>query len=115
MNSEGIKYWGYGGDYEKSTDHNDGDFCCNGIVFPDGTPKPAMFTCKYVYQPIEFSLVDSLSLCISLRNRNFHKTTEIIAIRGKSRTKVVSCRKVIFVCLYLHPGILPKFTFQRKK
>ena len=71
----GVKSWGYGGDYERDTDPNSGNFCCNGIVSPDGTPKPAMWTCKYVYQPIEFAMVDKDVLRVSLKNRNFHRTT----------------------------------------
>jgi ABC-type uncharacterized transport system ATPase subunit len=72
----GVKSWGYGGDYERDTDPNSGNFCCNGIVSPDGTPKPAMWTCKYVYQPVEFTMMDKEGLRISLKNRNFHRSTE---------------------------------------
>ena len=36
---EGGKYWGYGGDFEKPEDHNDGNFLINGMLFPDKTPK----------------------------------------------------------------------------
>ena len=75
----GVKSWGYGGDYERDTDPNSGNFCCNGIVSPDGTPKPAMWTCKYVYQPIEFAMVDKDVLRVSLKNRNFHRTTRSYA------------------------------------
>ena len=76
IDSAGVKNWGYGGDYEKPSDVNDGNFCINGVVAPDGTPKPAMWTCKYVYQPIEFTAVDLNSFRIALKNRNFHKSTE---------------------------------------
>ena len=72
----GVKSWGYGGDYERETDPNSGNFCCNGIVSPDGSPKPAMWTCKYVYQPIEFTMLDKEGLRIGLKNRNFHRSTE---------------------------------------
>jgi beta-galactosidase len=72
----GVKSWGYGGDYERDTDPNSGNFCCNGVVSPDGTPKPAMWTCKYVYQPVEFMMMDKEGLRISLKNRNFHRSTE---------------------------------------
>jgi beta-galactosidase len=72
----GVKSWGYGGDYERDTDPNSGNFCCNGIVSPDGTPKPAMWTCRYVYQPVEFTMLDKEELRLSLKNRNFHRSTE---------------------------------------
>ena len=76
VDANGVKNWGYGGDYERPSDMNDGNFCINGVVAPDCTPKPAMWTCKYVYQPIEFSAIDLDSFRISLKNRNFHKSTE---------------------------------------
>ena len=76
IDADGIKNWGYGGDYERPTDVNSGNFCINGIVAPDCTPKPAMWTCKYVYQPIEFTAVDLNSFTLSLKNRNFHRSSE---------------------------------------
>ena len=73
--ADGVKNWGYGGDYERKTDPNDGNFCINGVVAPDCTPKPAMWTCKYVYQPVEITAVDMNNMKISLKNRNFHLST----------------------------------------
>ena len=41
--------WGYGGDFG---DHpNDVNFCCNGMVNPDRTPKPQLWDAKRVMQP----------------------------------------------------------------
>ena len=73
---QGVKDWGYGGDYEKDTDPNSGDFCCNGLILPDCTPKPALWTCKYVCQPVEFTAVDMSGYRINVKNRNFHASTE---------------------------------------
>lgn len=47
----GISFWAYGGDYGDKP--NDGNFCCNGILAPDQTPKPALWECKHVFQPVE--------------------------------------------------------------
>ena len=70
---EGGKYWGYGGDFEKPEDHNDGNFLINGMLFPDKTPKPAMETCRYIYQPVAFDFHDGK---VRITNRNFHSSTE---------------------------------------
>ena len=70
----GRKYWAYGGDFERPTDHNDGNFLINGLLFPDRTPKPALETCKYIYQPIEFTADDLSKFRIILKNRNFFAT-----------------------------------------
>lgn len=72
----GQKYWAYGGDFERPTDHNDGNFLINGLLFPDRSPKPALETCKYIYQPIEFKANDLSSGQISIKNRNFFATSD---------------------------------------
>jgi beta-galactosidase len=44
------EYWAYGGDY--GDEPNDVNFCCNGLVWPDRTPHPAMYEFKKVAQPV---------------------------------------------------------------
>jgi beta-galactosidase len=47
----GVKYWKYGGDFDdEPTDY---DFCLNGILFPDQTPKPVMADCKQLFCPVK--------------------------------------------------------------
>lgn len=75
--ADGREYWAYGGDYEPEGVHNDGNFCINGIVNPDRSEKPGLIECKYVFQPIEFTMVDSMKNIIGVRNRNFFTTTEV--------------------------------------
>ena len=54
---EGEKYWAYGGDYGPPGEMpSDGNFLCNGLVFPDRTPHPALEEVKKVYQHIRFSM-----------------------------------------------------------
>ena len=48
-------YWAYGGDFGDYP--NDGSFCCNGVVLPDGTPTAKSFNMKGVYQPIDIQLL----------------------------------------------------------
>lgn len=35
-----VQTWGYGGDFEEPV--TDGNFCVNGVIWPDRTPHPAM-------------------------------------------------------------------------
>jgi beta-galactosidase len=42
--------WAYGGDFGDLP--NDGDFCADGVVFPDRTPKPAMYEHRELAAPI---------------------------------------------------------------
>ena len=53
--SQGGKYWKYGGDFGDSP--SDYDFCLNGIMFPDQTTKPAMEECKYLFCPVKIKAV----------------------------------------------------------
>lgn len=52
--SEGRPYWTYGGDYGNNMP-SDGNFVCNGIIFPDMTPQPGIWEVKYAYQYVRFS------------------------------------------------------------
>ena len=53
---QGGKYWKYGGDFgDVPADY---DFCLNGILFPDQTPKPAMEECKKIFAPLCFTEVN---------------------------------------------------------
>ncbi len=72
----GKVFWKYGGDFEKPTDHNDSNFCINGVINADKSIKPAMWECKYVCQPIEFTAVDMAAGKIKVKNRNFYLTTD---------------------------------------
>ncbi len=47
----GTAYWAYGGDFNDYP--NDGDFCINGMVFPDRTPQPELLEAKKVFQYVK--------------------------------------------------------------
>ena len=38
---------------------HDSDFCINGLIWPDRTPHPALWECKYLKQPLKIALVES--------------------------------------------------------
>lgn len=44
-----VKY-GYGGDFGER--HNDGNFCMDGLVYPDRTPHTGLLELKQVYRPV---------------------------------------------------------------
>ena len=66
----GKSYWTYGGDYGDKP--NDGNFCINGIVAPDQTPKPALWECKKIFQSITTSVVNLENYQFSVYNRHSH-------------------------------------------
>ena len=64
----GEEYWAYGGDFGPKDVPSDGNFCLNGLVDPDRTPKPALYEVKKVYQPIHFELVNINSKTVKIIN-----------------------------------------------
>jgi beta-galactosidase/beta-glucuronidase len=64
---DGIEYFAYGGDFgEKVTD---GNFCINGLVFPDRTVQPELFEVKKVYQYVAIEPVDLKSGNVRIVNK----------------------------------------------
>ena len=48
----------YGGDWETELT-NDGNFCCDGIVFPDLSQKAGTREMAYIYQPMKVALTEN--------------------------------------------------------
>jgi len=63
----GRKYWKYGGDFGDRP--SDLDFICDGLVFPDRSPKPVLAECAKLFQPIAVSSEHPLTGRVVLRNR----------------------------------------------
>ncbi len=70
----GTRYWAYGGDFN---DHpNDVNFCCNGMINPDRSPKPAMWEFKKLVQPVRMKAVDLDKGKIEITNGDWFQTLE---------------------------------------
>ncbi|MBO7582380.1 MAG: DUF4981 domain-containing protein [Treponema sp.] len=48
-----IKY-GYGGDWGEK--HNDSNFCCDGLTYPDRRPHTGLLEAKQVYRPVRVEM-----------------------------------------------------------
>jgi beta-galactosidase len=68
-NEDGEKYWTYGGDYGEEGIPSDGNFCLNGLVWPDRTPHPGLAEVNKVYQYIGFDAVNLATGVIRIRNK----------------------------------------------
>jgi beta-galactosidase len=51
VDERGREFWAYGGDFGEQP--HDGNFCADGIVWPDRTPHPALHELKFLAQPVE--------------------------------------------------------------
>jgi beta-galactosidase len=91
----GREFWAYGGDFDDTP--NDVNFCCNGMIMPDRTIKPAMWEFKKVAQSITASMeVAEDGLLVTLHNhQNFSDMSAYVleyALMGDGKEL---CRDVV--------------------
>ena len=67
--ADGTKRNAYGGDYGE--EKHDGNFCCDGMVFPDRTPKPAMHEFKALAAPFIITAVKATTGQFKVFNKHF--------------------------------------------
>ncbi|MFS4494682.1 glycoside hydrolase family 2 TIM barrel-domain containing protein [Maribacter sp. 2308TA10-17] len=65
---DGKEFWAFGGDFGPSDIPSDGNFCINGLLWPDRTSKPAMEEVKKLYAPVKFSLGDIENRKLKIKN-----------------------------------------------
>ena len=56
--AKGEKFFAFGGDFGSEGTISYGAFCCNGLLFSDQTPKPALWEVSYAYQNFKFKAID---------------------------------------------------------
>ncbi len=69
FDSIGRKFWAFGGDFGPKDVPSDGNFCTNGLVFPDRIAHPGLSEVKKVYQYVKFSAVDLKKPSFQMTNR----------------------------------------------
>ena len=67
ITEDGTPWFAYGGDFGDQP--NDGNFCINGLVFPDRTLQPATHEVKKVYQPVVVEPLDLATGRLKVVNR----------------------------------------------
>ena len=67
--ADGTTRSAYGGDYGETK--HDGNFCCDGMVFPDRTAKPAMHEFKAIAAPAVISSTKASSGQFTIFNKQF--------------------------------------------
>ena len=66
---DGKKRSAYGGDFGE--ERHDGNFVCDGLFFPDRSPKPALYEFKELASPVVFESKSPTSGKVSIFNKNF--------------------------------------------
>ncbi len=65
--ADGESWFSYGGDF--GDEPNDGNFCNNGLLFPDRRPHPALWEYKKVLEPVRVEAVDLAKGLVKVFNR----------------------------------------------
>jgi beta-galactosidase/beta-glucuronidase len=65
----GESYFAYGGDFGDFP--NDGNFVCDGLIFPDRKPSPGLLDYKAVLQPVRMRAVNLAKRQLEIENENF--------------------------------------------
>ncbi|MEI7726604.1 MAG: glycoside hydrolase family 2 TIM barrel-domain containing protein [Bacteroidota bacterium] len=94
----------FGGDFGPKDVPSDGNFMCNGIVFPDRTPHPGYWEVKKAYQYVKFKLSDPKKLSFEIINKYdfYDLSNTIVSWDLLSDGKVVNSGK--FPSFKLLPG-----------
>ena len=78
MQGERTKYY-YGGDHGEKI--HDGNFCMDGLVYPDRRPHTGLLEYKNVYRPIRAEGFDAASKTVRLRNyMDFTNAKDLVEI-----------------------------------
>ncbi|OGV52043.1 MAG: hypothetical protein A2017_03570, partial [Lentisphaerae bacterium GWF2_44_16] len=67
FDENGKEYFAYGGDFGDKP--NDGNFCMDGMIFPDRTPSPCLAEYKKAIQPVHVEIKDLKKGIINILNR----------------------------------------------
>lgn len=74
---DGRARWAYGGDFGDQP--NDGNFCTDGLNWPDGAPKPALREAQYLNRPVAVAAAGNGSVRIT--DRQHFRSTEWLRCR----------------------------------
>jgi beta-galactosidase len=74
VDSNGKKFWAYGGDYGDMP--NDYDFIGNGMVAPDRTPHPSCYEFRYLAKPFTIKAQPLARQLFDFTNYNYFTTLE---------------------------------------
>jgi len=78
-NADGIDYIAYGGDFGEKP--HDGNFCIDGLTYPDRTPHIGLLEYKQIISPVQTESADPNSGKIRVSNfYNFNSLDNVVAV-----------------------------------
>lgn len=101
--ADGREYFAYGGDF--GDEPNDGNFVCDGLVFPDRKPSPGLTEYKKIIQPVKIEAVNPAKGLLRLTSRYDFASLEHLLLSWS-----VTCDDRI-----LQSGTMPAQTLKARK
>jgi len=109
----GQPYWAYGGDF--GDEINDLNFCINGLIWPDRTPKPALFEHKKICQPVSVKAVDLLEGHLEIINKRDFTNLSDLDIHWVLQSDGLVLQEGMLPPLAIPPGMRHTLTLDLKK
>ena len=72
----GKTKYGYGGDFDER--HNDGNFCMDGLLYPDRTPHTGLLEAKQVFRPVRIFATDKAGIFIFKNFLHFTNAGDVL-------------------------------------
>ena len=73
---DGEPFWAYGGDFGEAI--HDGNFVCDGLVWPDRRPHSQLTEVKYVYRPVRVELIDRDRMRFRITNADWFRSLDYL-------------------------------------
>ena len=101
--ADGNMYYAYGGDFGPKGVPSDGNFCLNGLVFPDRSIHPALLEVKKVYQNAGFQ-IDPSHKKLTITNKFFFRD-----LKGQTiKWRILEEGHMVSSGEYILPGLQPQ-------
>lgn len=107
----GEKYWAFGGDYGPADVPSDGNFCLNGLIFPDRTIHPSILEVKKVYQYIGFEAGNLAQGQVRIKNKYDFTNLNKFDIHWQIEEDGQIIRTGVWAKPKLDPGEVEVFSF----
>ncbi|NUT32272.1 MAG: DUF4981 domain-containing protein, partial [Hamadaea sp.] len=98
--SDGKEFYAYGGDFGEEL--HDGNFVCDGLVFPDRTPSPGLLEYKKVIEPIRIG--EGPGGTVRVANRHDFADLAGIRLRWSYQVQGIVLAAGELTCPALAPG-----------
>jgi evolved beta-galactosidase subunit alpha len=98
----GRPFYAFGGDYGDYP--NSGNFCCDGLIYPDQRPGPGLREYKQVIAPVKVRAIDAAAGLLEVENRYWFSSLDCITLRIETKADGETLRLLRVPLSPLPPG-----------